>query len=69
MTNTAPQFYEGCGRVGPIRCIFLSEFHPTAGSKISCQVCLRVCAIIFYKKKNVFIGSRRLCLKGRIRCG
>lgn len=51
MTNTAPQYYEGCGRVGPIRCIFLSEFHPTAGSKISCQVRLRVCScvIIFYK--------------------
>lgn len=37
MTNTG-QFYEGCGREGPIRCIFLSEFHPVAGSKISCQV-------------------------------
>lgn len=37
MTNSA-QFYEGCGREGPIRCIFLSEFHPVAGSKITCQV-------------------------------
>ncbi|KAL0272236.1 UNVERIFIED_CONTAM: hypothetical protein PYX00_005292 [Menopon gallinae] len=32
------QFYEGCGREGPIKCIFLSEFHPTAGPKITCQV-------------------------------
>ncbi|CAB3382742.1 Hypothetical predicted protein [Cloeon dipterum] len=31
-------FFEGCGREGPIRCIFFSEFHPTAGPKISCQV-------------------------------
>lgn len=32
------QFYEGCGQEGPIKCIFLSEFHPVAGPKISCQV-------------------------------
>ncbi|KAK7601872.1 hypothetical protein V9T40_009313 [Parthenolecanium corni] len=32
------RFYEGCGRDGPIRCIFLCEFHPTAGPKIVCQV-------------------------------
>lgn len=37
MNNNA-QYYEGCGREGLIRCIFLSEFHPVAGSKISCQV-------------------------------
>lgn len=36
MTN-ATQYYEGCGQEGPIRCIFLSEFHPVAGSKITCQ--------------------------------
>ncbi|XKL63117.1 hypothetical protein PGB90_005481 [Kerria lacca] len=30
--------YEGCGREGPIRCIFVCEFHPTAGPKIICQV-------------------------------
>lgn len=30
--------YEGCDKDGLIRCIFLSEFHPTAGCKISCQV-------------------------------
>jgi len=45
MTNSN-QFYEGCGREGPIRCIFLSDFHPTAGSKISCQVCLSVILIL-----------------------
>lgn len=33
-----PGYYEGCGREGPIRCIFLSEFHLVAGPKISCQV-------------------------------
>lgn len=32
------ELYEGCGREGPIRCIFLSEFHPEQGSRISCQV-------------------------------
>lgn len=37
MTNSN-QFYEGCGQEGPIRCIFLSEFHDTAGSKITSQV-------------------------------
>ncbi|XP_077296427.1 GATOR complex protein NPRL2-like isoform X2 [Arctopsyche grandis] len=31
------RFYEGCGREGPIRCIFLCEFHPIAGPKVSCQ--------------------------------
>lgn len=31
------RYYEGCGREGPIRCIFLGEFHPVAGPKISCQ--------------------------------
>lgn len=34
------RYYEGCGRQGPIRCIFLGEFHPVAGPKISCQVSL-----------------------------
>lgn len=38
MAKPTPQYYEGCGREGPIRCIFLSEFHPVHGSKISCQV-------------------------------
>ncbi|XP_066998360.1 GATOR1 complex protein NPRL2 [Anabrus simplex] len=32
------RYYEGCGHEGPIRCIFLCEFHPTAGPKITCQV-------------------------------
>lgn len=32
------RFFEGCGKEGPIRCIFLCEFHPTAGPKITCQV-------------------------------
>lgn len=36
--TTNSKYYEGCGMDGPIRCIFLSEFHPTAGSKINCQV-------------------------------
>ena len=29
---------EGCGLEGLLRCIFLCEFHPTAGPKITCQV-------------------------------
>nr|XP_034832492.1 GATOR complex protein NPRL2-like isoform X1 [Maniola hyperantus] len=32
------KYYEGCGQEGPIRCIFLCEFHPTAGPRITCQV-------------------------------
>jgi hypothetical protein len=32
------RYFEGCGHEGPIRCIFLSEFHPVAGPKITCQV-------------------------------
>ena len=43
-SNDDTYFYEGCGREGPIRCIFLCEFHPTAGPKIACQVC---CAFLF----------------------
>ncbi|XP_068621179.1 GATOR complex protein NPRL2-like isoform X2 [Battus philenor] len=31
------RYYEGCGREGPIRCIFLAEFHPVAGPKIASQ--------------------------------
>ncbi|TMW40407.1 hypothetical protein DOY81_014513, partial [Sarcophaga bullata] len=38
MQTNNKQYYEGCGKEGQIRCIFLSEFHATAGSKISCQV-------------------------------
>jgi hypothetical protein len=34
----AAEYCEGCGLEGPIRCIFLCEFHPTAGPKITCQV-------------------------------
>lgn len=29
---------EDTGQEGQIRCIFFSEFHPTAGPKITCQV-------------------------------
>lgn len=36
--NSNSKYYEGCGQEGPIRCIFLCEFHPTAGPKITCQV-------------------------------
>lgn len=32
------RYFEGCGHEGPIRCIFLCEFHPVAGPKITCQV-------------------------------
>ncbi|XP_037931641.1 GATOR complex protein NPRL2-like, partial [Teleopsis dalmanni] len=38
MQKSNQQFFEGCGKEGKIRCIFLSEFHATAGCKISCQV-------------------------------
>lgn len=38
ITANNSQFFEGCGREGPIRCIFLSEFHPCQGPKITCQV-------------------------------
>lgn len=47
------RYYEGCGREGPIRCIFLGEFHPVAGPKVSCQVsnCTessKRCRVVFY---------------------
>ena len=29
---------EACGLEGLLRCVFLCEFHPTAGPKITCQV-------------------------------
>lgn len=32
------RYFEGCGYEGPIRCIFLCEFHPVVGPKITCQV-------------------------------
>jgi hypothetical protein len=32
------RYFEGCGHEGPIRCIFLCEFHPIAGPKITYQV-------------------------------
>uniref|UniRef100_A0A0K8UFV4 Nitrogen permease regulator 2-like protein n=1 Tax=Bactrocera latifrons TaxID=174628 RepID=A0A0K8UFV4_BACLA len=38
MQVSTNDYYEDNGREGQIRCIFLSEFHATAGCKISCQV-------------------------------
>ncbi|GAB0097294.1 GATOR complex protein NPRL2 [Sergentomyia squamirostris] len=40
MAKANTQNTEGCGRecTSSIQCIFLSEFHPVHGSKISCQV-------------------------------
>lgn len=38
VNNLSPDRFEGCGKEGPIRCIFLCEFHHTAGPKITCQV-------------------------------
>ncbi|CAH0382392.1 unnamed protein product [Bemisia tabaci] len=32
------KYFEGCGQEGPIRCIFLCEFHHVAGPKITCQI-------------------------------
>ena len=29
--------FEGCGKVGQIRCIFFAEFHPITGPMIRCQ--------------------------------
>lgn len=43
------RYYEGCGREGPIRCIFLGEFHPVAGPKIACQVsALEVACLVLF---------------------
>lgn len=33
---------------GKIRCIFLSEFHATAGCKISCQVCFVIVVVVVF---------------------
>lgn len=78
MSNSPPtsQFYEGCGREGPIRCIFLSEFHPIAGPKITCQVkfaavflCFLFVALISIMNLAIcIIGTRRICFQGHIRC-
>lgn len=38
---------EGCGLEGLLRCIFLCEFHPTAGPKITCQVWTCVSESVF----------------------
>lgn len=38
MMDGNSKYYEGCGQEGPIRCIFLCEFHPTAGPRINYQV-------------------------------
>lgn len=46
------RYYEGCGREGPIRCIFLGEFHPVAGPKISCQVCYKP---FYYFNQNFLV--------------
>lgn len=71
MTNPPQQFFEGCGREGPIRCIFLSEFHPVAGSKITCQVLHS--SIQAKVKTNIFLhpipGAGWLCIERGIRCG
>ena len=53
------RYYEGCGREGPIRCIFLGEFHPVAGPKISCQVSFP-CNFVVYKYFKNLIQS--ICL-------
>lgn len=40
------EYFEGCGREGPIKCIFLSEFHHKAGPKISCQVIFYIAILL-----------------------
>lgn len=47
-SRNVSSYFEGCGRDGPIKCIFLAEFHPTAGPKITCQVCSSLSINEFY---------------------
>jgi hypothetical protein len=47
------EYCEGCGLEGPIRCIFLCEFHPTAGPKITCQVCEVCISSFFLESENL----------------
>lgn len=56
-TTPAAQYFEGCGHEGPIRCIFLCEFHPKLGPKIKCQVNLikNICQFAQFHNLNVFI--------------
>lgn len=67
------RFYEGCGREGPIRCIFLCEFHPTAGPKIVCQVNMTILGPLFNRKitiiilESTFSGTWRLHVKRWLR--
>lgn len=66
------QYFEGCGHEGPIKCIFLSEFHDTAGSKITCQVKIdKIDRFLHNLLKTIFSrsDSRRVCVKGSFRCG
>ncbi|KAL4717667.1 hypothetical protein ACJJTC_000816 [Scirpophaga incertulas] len=54
------RYYEGCGREGPIRCIFLGEFHPVAGPKISCQFPEDYISKEFFDSINAFIIPKLL---------
>ncbi|XP_046679969.1 GATOR complex protein NPRL2 isoform X1 [Homalodisca vitripennis] len=49
------RYFEGCGREGPINCIFLTEFHHTAGPKITCQVPEDVIAKDKFEAVSVYI--------------
>jgi hypothetical protein len=58
-------YFEGCGREGPIRCIFLCEFHPVAGPRITCQVNKIFQLVVSYIKYYFTKGKPRgegLCL-------
>ncbi|XP_049831139.1 GATOR complex protein NPRL2-like [Schistocerca gregaria] len=49
------RFYEGCNREGPLRCIFLCEFHHVAGPKIACQVPENYISKDFFDAVSVYI--------------
>lgn len=51
------EYFEGCDLEGPLRCIFLCEFHPTAGPKITCQVSGFVCRALVCDRPDVYEPS------------
>ncbi|XP_055372407.1 GATOR complex protein NPRL2 [Condylostylus longicornis] len=55
LQQSLQQSESGCIKEGLIRCIFLSKFHPTEGSKISCQVPENFISKEIFDAVNVYI--------------
>uniref|UniRef100_A0A0A9Y5U1 Nitrogen permease regulator 2-like protein n=1 Tax=Lygus hesperus TaxID=30085 RepID=A0A0A9Y5U1_LYGHE len=60
------RFFEGCGKEGPIRCIFFCEFHPTAGPKISCQVPVDFISKDTFEAVSVYLITKAQLLRSTL---